>query len=490
MATIERPPVVQDRNCGCRASAPSRCRLRCRSTCARAIGRSRSFRCGSRRAFSHSPMARASCVYASIPTRCISIRTSPSSRRTNATGAGTLGARLARRQRCAGAGDRMGPARRSLRRCARGVDRARARTDQSRGASDRADCCRQVAADCARVPLAGRDRRWSTRRLAPRARGALDARPLGRDRAVGRSAGDCGTRSRCRASARSRTRPQGAARDDEQRCARDRRRHEMDGRLRCSRGQWMGLRIAIPAATLAAGIDSLFVLGAAASQTADATASQLADLLDAHHYTDGLEFLHAGYADQQHRRSARGLSQRRPRTRAQLRARGRHRPSTFDADTNAVRVGTALGLPGARVAPVLGRIGQAAEHHGRSQRSINAVMWPSSWGYMLSNMIGFDGTGLTTDTIAWAREHFVTSVRSAGPFPCLRCGRQPYGVLPVTSLDGWKPRTGDEAAFARERGCNRCCRICARASGDRSSRTSHASGGGRARPIPTPTSPT
>ena len=43
----------------------------------------------------------------------------------------------------AGAGDRVAPARRSLRRCARRVDRARARAHQSRGASDRADCSDQ-----------------------------------------------------------------------------------------------------------------------------------------------------------------------------------------------------------------------------------------------------------------------------------------------------------------------------------------------------------
>src|SRR5262249_903758 len=35
-------------------------------------------------------------------------------------------------------------------------------------------------------------------------------------------------------------------------------------------------------------------------------------------------------------------------------------------------------------------------------------------------------------------------------FPTLRCGRQPYGVLPVTSLDLWRPRAGEEAQFTRD----------------------------------------
>ena len=70
---------------------------------------------------------------------------------------------------------------------------------------------------------------------------------------------------------------------------------------------------------------------------------------------------------------------------------------------------------------------------------MNTALWQVGWGYFLSNMIGMDGTGLTTEGLDWARDHFVSHVRSAGPYPALRCGRQPYGVLPVTSLHGWAP---------------------------------------------------
>src|SRR5262249_4589596 len=60
------------------------------------------------------------------------------------------------------------------------------------------------------------------------------------------------------------------------------------------------------------------------------------------------------------------------------------------------------------------------------------------------------GTGLTPPILAWARDHFVTHVRGGGPYPSLRCGRQPYGVLPVTSLDLWKPPAGQEQAMASD----------------------------------------
>ena len=31
-------------------------------------------------------------------------------------------------------------------------------------------------------------------------------------------------------------------------------------------------------------------------------------------------------------------------------------------------------------------------------------------------------------------------MRAGGPLPAVRVGKQPYGVLPVTSLDAWKPQ--------------------------------------------------
>lgn len=56
----------------------------------------------------------------------------------------------------------------------------------------------------------------------------------------------------------------------------------------------MGLRITIPPAVLSARIESLLVFGVADSLNATDSADQLADLFDAHHYTDGLEFLRFG----------------------------------------------------------------------------------------------------------------------------------------------------------------------------------------------------
>src|SRR5262249_26557130 len=123
---------------------------------------------------------------------------------------------------------------------------------------------------------------------------------------------------------------------------------------------------------------------------------------------------------------------------------------SLEADSNGRRLAEALGLPSDAVALVLGRIDSAADSHERDSRSMNVALWQATWGYYLTNLIAFQNTGLTLDGVAWARSHFVTHVRSAGPCAAIRCGRQPYGVLPVTSLDLWQPRAGDEAASAND----------------------------------------
>jgi hypothetical protein len=197
----------------------------------------------------------------------------------------------------------------------------------------------------------------------------------------------------------------------------------------------MALRITIPPATLAAGIDSLLVFGIAKSLGVTNTTNQLADLLDAHHYTDGLEFLRFGTPTNNTDDRRAGYSSE---DAGHTRSFGNEVMANPANVPNATRVGTALGLPVARIAPTLGHIGQAGQDHDLDMRSMNTALWQVGWGYFLSNMIGAE-TGLTTASLDWARDHFLSYVRSGGPFPALRCGTQPYGILPVTSLDLWVP---------------------------------------------------
>ena len=207
----------------------------------------------------------------------------------------------------------------------------------------------------------------------------------------------------------------------------------------------MALRMLVPAAMLNAGLDSLLVFGVIRSLSVAETAAQLADLLDAHHYTDGLGFLRSGTPTN-------NTDDRRTSYNASDPGHARSfateiSPAATTGPNNAAAVGTALGISAPRIDATLGRVERGLAHDDADMKHMNVALWPVGWGYYLSNMIGSEA-GLTPELIDWARSHFIRHVRCFGPFPTLRCGGQPYGILPVTSLDQWQPDAdaGDAAA--------------------------------------------
>lgn len=213
---------------------------------------------------------------------------------------------------------------------------------------------------------------------------------------------------------------------------------DFDAALACG----MALRVAVPPTALAAGLDSLLVFGVAASLSAPAAASALADLLDAHQYTDGLEFLAPGTAtNNTEERRAGGGSADTDHAISFERAVQRE-PSSAP---NARRLGRSLGLSDSRAALSLGRIGQATRDHDRDAQSMNTALWSVGWGYFLSNLVGVQ-TGLSVPAMDWVRGHARDFVRACGPFAPLRFGSQPYGVLPVSSLNLWTPGAQGAAA--------------------------------------------
>ena len=210
----------------------------------------------------------------------------------------------------------------------------------------------------------------------------------------------------------------------------------------------MGLRIALTAANLAGPIESLIVLGVSSGATANEGAKQLGRQLDVQHYTDGLEFLRFGTPSNNTSAERSGYGAEDSGHERSFATESGAVDLTLDERSNGQRLGTALGLPSADIAPILASVAGGSDQHEVDQRSMNTALWQATWGYFLTNMIGMEGTGLTAEILAWARDHFIGHVRSSGPLPPLRCGRQPYGVLPVTSLDFWRPRAGEETANA------------------------------------------
>jgi hypothetical protein len=201
----------------------------------------------------------------------------------------------------------------------------------------------------------------------------------------------------------------------------------------------MALRMVVPDATLAAGLDSLVVFGVTRSLSVAESSAELAALLDAHHYTDGLAFVRPGTPTNNTEDRRAGYRSDDPGHEGSFALEVMTSPAP--GDNNAARVGTALGLTVDQIETVLGRVDRGLDRDDRDMRAMNTALWSVGWGYFLSNMIGAQA-GLTPSGLDWAREHFIDHVRGFGPLPGLRCGPQPYGMLPVTSLDFWRPRAG------------------------------------------------
>lgn len=226
--------------------------------------------------------------------------------------------------------------------------------------------------------------------------------------------------------------------------------------------------------------DRLVVVGVKSTMSARQSTTGLRALFEAHHYTDGLEFLEegtqtnnaeedSGYTATDDPEESVGVECGPPLTEFGDDARpGLDETVPTDGDLLARTLGVAApdDDPHEHVfAHVEGadRVGAAAQHHA------NAALWDGTIGYYLRNVIlsnrwtgegsiwaDADGAGpydtaaamgsffqVPEDALGGAllwedrlRRHFVRHVRAGGPLPTIRTGTQPYGILPVTDVDG------------------------------------------------------
>lgn len=236
----------------------------------------------------------------------------------------------------------------------------------------------------------------------------------------------------------------------------------------------MGIRVPLNPDQAAAGFDFLLVVGVKDAPNAAADgAQQLAELFHAHHYSDGLSFLAPGTPTNNTPDAPSGFSSQDP-GQAESYQSERAGPLFKSGDgSNADVLTNALGLadyvteptgpvfkPGnaanpdaeKRLRPVLASLPHAASPEQLDARHMNTAVWPATWGYFLLQMLGVggdNGSPLSDEDIDWARSHFVDYVRANGPLPAVRIGKQPYGVLPVTSLDAWQPEPGQASEIRR-----------------------------------------
>ncbi|WP_280252750.1 hypothetical protein [Nocardia abscessus] len=86
----------------------------------------------------------------------------------------------------------------------------------------------------------------------------------------------------------------------------------------------------------------------------------------------------------------------------------------------------------------------------RCARAMNTALWPATLGYWMETMMSLV---FSFADIERTRDFFTRFVIAGGPVPAIRIGRQPYGILPTTTISrmGWLSQGGVADFFAYER---------------------------------------
>jgi hypothetical protein len=189
------------------------------------------------------------------------------------------------------------------------------------------------------------------------------------------------------------------------------------------------IRLQLPPGTTK--IDRLVVLGVLSSLDAAASGSRLADLLRGHHHSCGLEVVAVGTPTNNTLAERSGFT--RPDDPVASFAVERRTPEPANGSDGGM-LARALGVSAA----TLRGVANSGEMEQAAAGQMNALVWPSAFGYWLDSLVQ---PGPSDADIVDIRQHAVRMVRGRGPLPPVRIGRQPYGVLPVTSLRHWQPGT-------------------------------------------------
>ncbi|MEW6734623.1 MAG: TM1812 family CRISPR-associated protein [Acidobacteriota bacterium] len=203
----------------------------------------------------------------------------------------------------------------------------------------------------------------------------------------------------------------------------------------------MGLRVPLQPIEATQGLDRLIVLGVKASLNAVESAKRLEQLFEAHRYTDGLDFIQQGTPTNNTEDLPAGYTSREPDQEIIYNMELVKPIIPLSDNSDGSLCAKALGIDLA----ILARTKHTDSTTQLDARNMNTALWSATWGYFLSQMMA---ETFSPADISYGRRHFIDYVRAAGPLPALRIGRQPYGILPVTSLDRWTSLEGSNTDTA------------------------------------------
>jgi hypothetical protein len=186
----------------------------------------------------------------------------------------------------------------------------------------------------------------------------------------------------------------------------------------------MALRIPLSAQQRAAGFDQIFVYGL---RSGDKDPTQtLEDLLDAHHYTDGLALVPQGSSTNNAPDAPSAYSRKDPDFALSF-ATERSAPLTTNPDCDGLVFASAMGI----ASSYLDHVASADNTGVANGTDMLRALWPATMGYFLSQMMA---DTFSANVIEQGRQYSLAYAAPRGPIPAFRVGRTPYGVLPVTSF--------------------------------------------------------
>jgi hypothetical protein len=192
----------------------------------------------------------------------------------------------------------------------------------------------------------------------------------------------------------------------------------------------MAFEMPIEPSEIELGFDRLLVFGVKPSASPDVNASSLGELFENHHYTRGLAFVKQGTPTNNTSGQPSGFPP--PDPNGAISFAVERNDQKLTADSDGVRFMQALGL-GPDAAAHLANAGITEQVPAQA---MNQALFPVTMGYFLEQMMAPQFGNNVVDA---AREFFQEHLRARGPLPAFRVGAVPYGVLPVSSLNGWFP---------------------------------------------------
>jgi hypothetical protein len=199
----------------------------------------------------------------------------------------------------------------------------------------------------------------------------------------------------------------------------------------------MAIRVPLTVDDRTLGFDVLLVAGLRTAPAPGDEAVAIEGLITAHRYTEGCAVTAVGTATNNSDLGSSGHSVRR------LDPAATYPLDVPDvaADSAAAQLAAGLGIDPHSVAPLVG----AGTRQDVEAAAMQTLLWPATGGYFLDQLFS------VLPEAPSARAHALANVRAEGPLPPLRVGRQPYGILPVSSLDHWPllPPNSDPLDFPR-----------------------------------------